>query len=181
MNPNTVKEKLKKSQEWLVAEFGGIRTGRANPAILDGVKVSSYGDMVPLNQVGSITIEEARTLRISPWDMSVAKEVERAIIGSNLGLSVVTDDKGLRVIFPELTGERREQYVKLAKEKLEQAKIQVRQTRGDVVKDLEKQKKAGGVSEDDVKRSEKDLQKYVDEATKALDELFAKKEKEIRS
>lgn len=181
MNPNTVKDKLKKSHEWLVAEFAGIRTGRANPAILDGVKVSSYGDMVPLNQVGSITIEEARTLRISPWDMSVAKEVERAIIGSNLGLSVVTDDKGLRVIFPELTGERREQYVKLAKEKLEQAKIQVRQTRGDVVKDLEKQKKAGGVSEDDVKRSEKDLQKYVDEATKSLDELFLKKEKEIRS
>lgn len=173
------KKTLSGTEEWLKKEFTGIRTGQASPALLDGVKVESYGALVPISQTGSVATEGARTLRIVPWDTSMSKEIEKAITLANLGLSVSVDDKGLRVNFPELTAERRTQIVKLAKEKLEDGKKQVRSHRDEVMKDLKTKEKAGGMGEDEVRRLEKEAQKFVDEANKKLDEIYSKKEKEI--
>ncbi len=175
------KNKVKEVEEWLKKECAGIRTGRATPTLLDSVKVESYGSMMTLPQVGSVTTEDPRTIRIVPWDMSQVKSIEKALIASNLGVGVSTDDKGLRVVFPELTAERREQIVKIAKQKLEEAKVTLRSHREEVVKDLQVKEKAGGVGKDDINRFKNDLQKFVDQANKALEEQFAKKEKEILS
>ncbi len=175
------KQKIKENEEWLKKEFAGVRTGRANPSLLDGILVESYGSKVPINQVGNISVEDSRNIRISPWDMSVAKEIERAIGSANLGVAVALDDKGVRVSFPELTAERRGQIVKIAKEKLEQAKVSIRIQRDAVIKDIQAKEKEGGLGKDDVLRFKNELQKNVDGANKALEELFAKKEKEIRN
>ncbi len=173
------KKTLVGTEEWIKKEFSGIRTGQASPAVLDSVKVDSYGIFTPLSQIGSIISEGPRTLRISPWDASQSKEIEKAISVSNLGLSVSVDDKGLRVNFPELTAERRVQIVKIAKEKLEEGKKQVRVHRDDAMKDLAVKEKAGGIGEDEVFRHEKEIQKMVDEVNKKLDDAYSKKEKEI--
>jgi ribosome recycling factor len=178
-NFNTFKQHTKDVEEWLKRELSSVRTGRATPAILDAVKVEAYGSMMPINQVANISIEDARLLRITPWDMSVAKAVEKAILTSDLGLSVVTDDKGLRVTFPDLTSERRQALVKVAKQKLEDAKVTLRGEREKAVKDIDKQEKDKAVSKDEQFRMKADLQKVVDDANKSLDEIFAKKEKEI--
>ena|ERR1035437_10023377 len=177
--------KLKKSligaEDWIKKEFSNIRTGQANPSILDSVQVESYGALVPIAQVGGITIEGSRTIRITPWDMSQAKAVEKAIGLANLGLSVSVDDKGLRINFPELTSERRTEIVKTAKEKLEEAKKQIRAHRDETIKDIKGKEKTGGFGKDDIFRYEKDAQKLVDDTNKNLDAAFAKKEKEIIS
>jgi ribosome recycling factor len=167
------------AEEWLKKEFSGIRTGQASPAILDGVKVESYGALVQLSQVGSVSTEGPRTIRIVPWDLSQSKDVEKAISLANLGVSVVVDDKGLRINFPELTEERRKDIVKIAKEKLEDGKKRIRISRDEVMKDLKLKEKDGGMGEDEVRRNEKEIQKMVDEANKRLEELYSKKEKEI--
>ncbi len=169
------------AEDWLKKEFQGIRTGQATPTLLDGVKVDSYGSVVPLSQIGSITTEGARTLRITPWDMGQGKEVEKAITVANLGVSVSADDKGIRVNFPELTEERRKEIVKLAKERLEEGKKRIRIGRDEAMKDLKAQEKQGGMGEDEVRRTEKEIQKIVDEGNKKLDESYVKKEKEILS
>jgi ribosome recycling factor len=173
------KKHIAETEEWLKKEHSNVRTGRANPALLDSVRVESYGSLVPISQVGSILIEEPRTLRVSPWDASLIKAAEKAITAADLGVSVATDDKGLRVTFPELTTERRGQFVKLAKDKLEEAKKTLRGHRDDVMKELADKEKAGGVGKDDVFRFKADAQKLVDEANKKLEEQFAKKQKEI--
>jgi ribosome recycling factor len=173
------KNSIKETEEWLKKEFSAIRTGRATPAILDGVKVESYGSMMPINQLANISIEDARMMRISPWDASVTKSIEKAILVSDLGLSVTVDDKGLRIVFPDLTGERRADFVKIAKQKLEDAKIKVRGEREKVVKDLEKQEKDNVISKDDNFRAKTELQKMIDDSNKSFEEIFAKKEKEI--
>lgn len=168
-------------EEWIKREFSGIRTGQASPAILDGVKVESYGAIVPISQVASVASEGPRTLRVVAWDATQNKEIEKAIGIANLGVSVGVDDKGLRVNFPELTAERRVEITKLAKEKLEEGKKQIRGHRDEVMKDLQAKEKAGGLGKDDIFRYKNDAQKIVDEANKKLDDLFAKKEKEILS
>ncbi len=173
------KQKIKENEEWLKKEFAGVRTGRANPSLLDGILVESYGSKVPINQVGNISVEDSRNIRISPWDMSVAKEIERAIGSANLAVAVALDDKGVRVSFPELPAERREQIVRIAKEKLEQAKVSIRIQRDAVIKDIQAKEKEGGLGKDDILRFKNELQKNVDGANKVLEELFAKKEKEI--
>jgi ribosome recycling factor len=165
--------------DWLDEEFSTIRTGQATPTLLDGVRVESYGSMLPLNQVGSVGIEDARTLRISPWDNSQVKAVEKAIVDADLGLSVVTDSSGVRVIFPELTGERRLQLVKLAKSKLEYARVSVKSVRDDAMKAIEASEKAGELSQDDKFVAKEEVQKYVDAANRALEARFDEKEKEI--
>jgi len=132
-----------------------------------------------LNAIGSVTNEDPRTLRITPWDASQVKAIETAIVTSNLGVSVVTDGQGLRVIFPELTGERREQLIKVAKQKLEDAKVALRRERNEVHDDLQSQKKAGTMSEDEMMRNKDQMEKFVQETSKKLDEMFAKKETEI--
>lgn len=171
--------KLKEAQSWLSEQYTGIRTGQATPALLDNVKVEHYGAMMPINQVGSVGIEDARTLRVSTWDAAVIPAVEKAITDANLGVSVSTDSSGLRVVFPELTSERREQLLKLAKLKLEDARVSVRSARDDAVKDIEKQEKDGDISEDEKFSQKENIQKEVDTTNKALEALYQTKEAEI--
>lgn len=178
-NFNQLKEEIKKTESWLQGEFGSIRTGRAAPTVLDSVKVQAYGSDVPINQVATVSIEDARMIRITPWDMSQAKEIEKGIQVSNLGLSVTLDDKGLRVVFPELTTERRGMLLKLGKQKLEDARVAIRSEREKVWKDIEKKEKDGEISEDDKFRLKTELQKIIDEAGGVLEGMFGKKEKEI--
>ena len=165
--------------ERLSKELAGVRTGRAGPAILDGVLVESYGTRVPITQVANISIEDARTLRIVPWDKSLAKEIEKAITSANLGLSVGMDEKGIRVFFPELTSERRVSLVKLAKEKVEELRTALRAARDDVWSDIQKLEREGKMPEDDKFKAKEDMQKRVDAANAAFDTALARKEKEI--
>ena len=171
--------RLKEVIEWLKTEFVAIRTGQATPALLDSVKVESYGTYMPIMQVGSIGVEDARTLRISTWDASQIPAIERAIRDSDLGVSVSSDSSGLRVSFPDLTLERRQQLVKLAKTKLEDARVSVRSVRDDVMKVIETALKANEITEDD-KHTERDkVQKSVDLTNRTLEAIFEKKEAEI--
>lgn len=164
---------------WLSKEYAGVRTGRATPALLDSVQVESYGARVPLQQVGSVGVEDARTLRITLWDPNQTKDVERAILDANIGVSAVVDQKGLRVVFPELTSERRVQLLKLAKTKYEEARVSLRQRRDEAMKDIDAKEKDGALSEDEKFRTKEDLQKRVDATNQKIDELLSKKEKEI--
>jgi ribosome recycling factor len=167
--------------DWLKKELTSLRTGQATPSLLDGVKVESYGALVPISQLASITTEGPRTVRIMPWQASQVKDIEKAITVASLGVSVVVDDKGLRINVPELTAERRTAIVKMAKEKLEEAKKTVRSERDVVMKDLATREKTGGLGKDDIFRLKNEAQKIVDETNKKLDELAARKEKEILS
>lgn len=173
--------RIKELTERLGKELAGVRTGRATPAILDGIQVESFGTRMPISSIATVSIEDARSLRISPWDASMGKEIEKAITVANLGLSVGTDEKGVRVFFPELTSERRVQLLKLAKEKVEEARAGLRQTRDDVWGDIQKQEKDKKMGEDDKFRAKDEMQKRVDAANKVFDEAFARKEKEISS
>lgn len=167
--------KLKEATEWLTREFSAVRTGRATPALLDMVEIEAYGSRMRLEQVGSVGVEDARTLRISLWDKNQIREVEKAIIDANLGLSVVSDDKGIRVIFPELTSDRRAQLLKLAKSKLEEARVAVRKARDEAMKEIN----ASEMGDDEKFKLKDDVQKRVDAANRMLDEALAKKEVEI--
>lgn len=171
--------KSKSIETWLQNEYQNIRTGRASTAFLDQVRVESYGEMTPLSNVASIGIEDAKCIRVSPWDGSLIKAIEKAVIVADLGVSTSVDEKGLRIIFPDLTGERRLQLIKQAKEKLEDARVSLRQERNSVNDDMNTQKKDGSMSEDDVTRAKKEFDKHIEIAMSQLDILFAKKEKEI--
>lgn len=172
-----IKQRLTETKDWLKKEYAGIRTGQANPGLLDGVKVESYGALMPLNQVGSIGIEDARTLRLSLWDSSQVGKVEQAIRDAELGVSVVADSSGLRVIFPELTSERREQLLKLAKTKHEDARIAVRAIRDEAMKAIEKNDELS----DDERFAGKDaVQSAIEESNQELEELYHHKEEELK-
>ncbi len=173
-------KRLQEAQEWLQKEYAGIRSGQSSPALLDGISVESYGARMPLNQVGSIGIEDARTLRVSPWDSSLVQTIEKAIRDADLGVSVVADSSGLRVIFPELTAERRTQLLKLAKSKLEDARITVRSVRDDFMKQMEKSFKEGDISEDEKFVIKEKIQKAVDGMNTTLEEIYYKKEAELQ-
>ncbi len=173
-----LKAQIKETDEWLVRELSGVRTGRAAPALLDSIKVEAYGALSPIAQVGSVSVEDARTLRIIPWDGSLVKAIEKAITNADLGVGVSTDDQGLRVSFPELTGERRTQLSRLAGEKTEAAKVTLRNHRTDAVKEIDELKKEG-MSEDQVKRDKEELQKLIDAGNEALAAHLKKKEAEI--
>lgn len=178
-NFSPFKDAVKGVEEWLKREFSNIRTGRATPAILDSVKVEAYGSDMTITALASVAVEDARMLRITPWDATVTKSIEKAIQTSDLGLSVTVDDKGLRVVFPDLTSDRRASFIKLAKQKLEDAKISMRGEREKVLKDIDKQEKEGEISEDEKFRLKTELQKILDDSARVLEELFVKKEKEI--
>lgn len=175
-----MKQKFNEVIDWLVKEYAGIRTGQASPAILDGVRVESYGTFMSLQQVGSVGIEDVRTLRVVPWDASQVVAVEKAIRNADLGVSVVTDSSGLRVIFPELTSERRVQLLKLAKSKLEDARISVRSVRDDEMKEVERKFKATEIGEDDKFTLKEAIQKAVEETNSSLESLFINKERELQ-
>ncbi len=174
------KQKFQETIKWLEREYAGIRTGQAAPALLDSVKVESYGTMVPIPQIGSVGVEDARTLRISPWDAGQIAAIERAIRDADLGVSVATDSTGLRVIFPELTSERREQLRKLAKAKLEEARVSVRSLRDELMRGLDRSEKAGEISEDELHRQKEQVQKEVDVTNKSLEAHLAAKEDELQ-
>lgn len=173
------KQEVQGVQEWLAKEFSSIRTGRATPALLDSVFVDSYGSKAQLAHVAGVTIEDARTIRVSPWDKGQIKPIEKAITAANLGVSVSTDDMGLRVSFPELTSERRGILKKLVNEKLEHAKISMRAEREKTWNSIVAQEKEGELSEDEKFRLKDDLQKLVDSYGAKFEEMGAKKEREI--
>lgn len=180
-NFSPFKEKLKEVENWLTKEFSQIRTSRATPSILDGVLVDSYGSKMPINQVASITTEGPRMIRITPWDTSLAKAIEKAIAVSNLGLAVTLDEKGVRVTFPELTSDRRQSLVKVAKQKLEDARVSLRKERDKLWDDIQAKEKEGGMGEDEKFRLKNEMQKMVDETGKKLTEMAERKEQEITS
>ena len=173
--------KLAGAKEWLSREYQGLRTGRATPSILDGVKVSAYGSIMALNQLGTIRIEDARSLMVQAFDPSIIKDIEKGIAAADLGVGVGSDASGVRVTFPELTGERREQLVKLAKGKLEDARTTVRGARDECWKDIQEQEKAKVLTEDDKFRLKDEMQKKVDGTNEELEKLFEKKETEMSS
>ena len=171
--------KMMGAREWLAREYGGLRTGRATPAILDGISVSAYGSMMPLKQVANIVIEDARTLRVTAWDASIVKDIERAIVAGDLGVGTNADSSGLRITFPELTAERREQLVKIAKHKLEESRTAIRVARDETWKDIQEKERAGEITEDDKFQLKEELQKKVDTANGELEKAFEKKEAEM--
>jgi ribosome recycling factor len=178
---DTFATKLTAASDWLSGEYAAIRSGQATPALLDAIKVESYGTKVPVNQVASVGIEDARTLRVSPWDTESIAAVETAINDANLGVSVATDSTGLRIIFPELTGERREQLLKLAKGKQEEARVRVRAARDDEMKRIEAAQKSGELSEDEAFAAKEAAQKAVEESNQRLDAAYHQKETELQA
>jgi len=167
------KQSAETALEWLKKEYAGLNTGRATPAVLDSVLVEVYGSKMPINQLATVSLEGPKTLRVVPWDQSAGKEIDRAVRESNLGLSAVLDSTGLRLSFPTLTSERRTVLQKLAKEKLEEARIKVRNERQRILDNLD------DLSEDEQKRMKNELQKLVDEANGKLEDLSNRKQKEI--
>lgn len=176
---NTLDTSIKETEEWLVRELSTVRTGRATPAILDTIKPEIYGSRTPINQVAAVNIEDARTLRIVPWDKSVSKIIEAAIQNADLGVGVGSDDQGLRVTFPELTAERRTMLLKVAGDKVEQARVTLRGHRADTLKALEAAEKEGGMGKDELARFKDEVQKKIDKANEALTALGKKKETEV--
>lgn len=178
---NAFKGRLDEVSKWLQKEFSNVRTGRATVTLLDGVMVESYGQKSPINQTASVNIEDPKTIRVIPWDKSLISVIEGSINDADLGVSVMSDADGVRVKFPDLTSETREQLVKQANKKTEEAKISVRNERGEIIKALEKEEKDGNISEDELKRKKDEIQKLVDEKNKEFDESLKAKEVEIRA
>lgn len=176
-----LKKGIAEAEEHFTSELAGIRTGRAAPALLDSVRVEAYGSAMPLNQVGSVTIEDARSLRVTPWDHTQIRAIEKAITEANFGVSLSTDERGVRVAFPELTSERREQLVKLTRQKLEEARLAVRRARDETWQDIQKQEKEKLMSEDEKFRSKEAMEKIVQQANEALERLTHHKEEELRA
>lgn len=174
-----LKKKIDETVEWLTKELQGVRTGRATPMVLDSIFVEAYGSRMPIRDIAAMGIEDARTLRISPWDVSQSKAIEKAITLANLGVSISTDEKGIRVHFPELTSERRQTLSRLIKDKLEQSRIALRGERDTVWNDIQKKERDGLISEDDKFRAKDEMQRVVDEGNKKLELIAEKKEEEI--
>lgn len=173
--------KIAASKEWLVKEYRGLRSGRATPVILDSVMVSAYGSVVALKSTATVGIEDARTLRVQPFDPSLVKDIEHGITTANLGVGTVSDGVLIRVTFPELTAERREQFVKLAKGKLEDARTTVRIARDETWKDIQEKERTKVLTEDDKFRLKDELQKKTDAANEELKKSFERKEEEMKA
>lgn len=176
-----IENKMEKRVNGLVSEFKTIRAGRANASVLDKIAIDYYGAMTPVQQIGSISSPDPKTLVIQPWDATVLKEIEKAINKSELGISPQNDGKVIRLSFPPLTEERRKELVKTVKKYAEEAKVQIRNARRDGIEMYKKQKKDGDITEDDLKTIEKDIQTMTDKYIKEIDKITADKEKEIIS
>lgn len=172
-------ETMGRRVDHMCKEFSEIRAGRANPAVLDKVKVDYYGAPTPVNQLAAVSVTEARTLTIQPWDASVLRQIEKAIQTSEIGINPQNDGKIIRLIFPPLTEDRRKEIVKDVQKIAEETKIQVRNTRRDTIEKLKAMKKAGELTEDDLKQGEKKTQDLTDKYIKNIDKLSADKQKEI--
>lgn len=171
--------KMDKTLEILTADFGAVRAGRANAQVLDRITVPYYGVETPIGQVGSIASPDARTLVIQPWDGTLLKPIEKAIQTSDLGINPQNDGRVIRLIFPQLTEDRRKELSKQVKKYGEEAKVAIRNIRRDAVEYFKGQKKKSEITEDDLKKCEKDLQELTDKYTKKIDSMCAKKEKEL--
>ena len=171
-------DKMKKAYEFLTADYAAIRAGRANPHVLDKLRVNYYGTPTPIQQVGNVTVPEARIIQIAPWEKSLLKEIEKAIQVSDIGIHPTNDGNVIRLVFPELTEERRKDLVKEGKKKAEDGKVAVRNIRRDGNDALKKLAKAEG-SEDEIKQLEEELQKLTDKFIKDIDALMESKSKEI--
>ena len=173
-------KKMKKTCEALESQFATIRAGRANAAVLDQITVDYYGSPTPINQVASIATPDARSLLIQPWDASILKGIEKAILTSDLGIHPQNDGRMIRLVFPPLTEERRNELVKQTKKYGEEAKVAVRNIRRDAIEKFKKQQKASEITEDDYKNVEKDIQKLTDDFTKEIEKIMSAKEKELK-
>ena len=172
-------EKMQKSLDNLLAEFGGIRAGRANPHVLDKIKVDYYGTPTALQQVANINVPEPRMIQIQPWEASLVKEIEKAIMTSDLGINPTNDGKVIRLVFPELTEERRKEIAKDIKKKRESAKVAVRNIRRDANDAFKKLSKSADISEDEIKELEDGVQKLTDKYIAQIDKAVDEKNKEI--
>ncbi|WP_129722443.1 ribosome recycling factor [Xylanivirga thermophila] len=176
---NETREKMNKTVQVLKSDLAGIRAGRANSKLLDKIMVDYYGVMTPLNQLGNISTPEPRLLTIALWDTKLIPAVEKEILKSDLGITPTNDGHIIRLVFPELTEERRKELVKLINKMGEESKISIRSIRRDTMEQLKKMKKSSEISEDEQKVAEKDVQKITDEAIDKIDDVLKEKEKEI--
>lgn len=174
-----VEEKMGKTVSVLSAEFASIRAGRANSAVLDKIKVDYYGTPTPINQMAAVSVAEARILTIQPWDVSTLHPIEKAIQASDIGINPQNDGRIIRLVFPQLTEERRKELCKHVKKLAEDSRIAVRSIRRDGIDKVKKMEKASEITEDDLKIAEKKLQDLTDKYIKDIDKLADEKEKEI--
>lgn len=173
--------RMDRALDHLDEEFGAVRAGRANPKVLDHISVEYYGSDTPLNGVASISTPDARTLLIQPWDTKLLKDIQKAIQVSDLGINPQNDGRVIRLVFPQLTEERRKDLVKQCKKYAEEAKVAMRNIRRDGMDYVKKLKKNSEITEDDQKKAEKDLQELLDNNIKRVDAAYASKEKELMS
>ena len=171
--------RMRKTSENLITNLSSVRAGRANAAVLDQIQVDYYGTPTPIQQIATISTPDPRSLLIQPWDTSTLKSIEKAILASDLGINPQNDGRTIRLVFPQLTEERRKELVKQVKKYAEDAKVAVRNVRRDAMDKFKAQKKAGEMTEDDQKIAEKDLQKLTDDYIKEIDKVAEKKEKEL--
>ena len=181
MDYSEIKEKMEKTIESLVQRLSEVRAGRANPAILNKVKIDYYGTPTPINQVAGISVPEARMIVIQPWDISILKEIEKAILASEIGINPNNDGKVIRLVFPELTEERRKELVKEIKKYAEDAKVSIRNARRDGIDKAKSMQKDGDITEDELKAAETEIQKITDKYTEEVDKTIIAKETEIMS
>ena len=172
-------DKMEKSLDVLLDEYASIRAGRANPHVLDRLRIDYYGTPTPIQQVGNVTVPEARMIVIQPWEKSLLKEIEKAILVSDLGINPTNDGNVIRLVFPELTEERRKDLAKDVKKKGEGAKVAIRNIRRDAMDSIKKMEKAGDISEDDLKQGEEKIQKSTDKMIEKVDKAIETKTKEI--
>ena len=173
--------RMEKRLSHLADDYAAIRAGRANPAVLDKVMVDYYGAPTPINQLAAVSVTEARTLMVQPWDASVLRAVEKAIQTSDVGINPQNDGKALRLVFPPLTEDRRKEIVKEASKMAEETKVSVRNVRRDAVDKVKAKKKDGELTEDDLKKAEKKIQDLTDRFVKEIDKMAEKKQKEVMS
>ena len=176
-----IESRMKKTTEVLKTQLASVRAGRANAAVLDQITVDYYGVPTPIQQVASISVPDPRSLMIQPWDASILKGIEKAILASELGINPQNDGRAIRLVFPQLTEERRKELAKQVKKYGEESKVAVRNIRRDAIDKFKKQQKASEITEDELKIAEKDLQKMTDDSCKELDKLLENKEKELMS
>ena len=176
-----IEEKMKKALSVLEEQLAGVRAGRANPKILDKILVEYYGVPTPINQLANIMVPEARMITIQPWDANVLKEVEKAILKSDIGINPNNDGKTIRLVFPELTEDRRKELVKEIKKMSEDTKIVLRNVRRDGIEEFKTKQKASEITEDDLRNAEEQIQKITDKYVALVEKTIAEKEKEIMS
>lgn len=181
MDYKNIKEKMEKSISVYEEKLSEVRAGRANPAILNKVKIDYYGTPTPINQVAGISVPEARLIVIQPWDLSILKEIEKAILTADIGINPNNDGKVIRLAFPELNEERRKEIVKDVHKMAEEAKVSVRGVRREGIDNAKTMQKNGEITEDELKQAENEIQKLTDKSIEEIDEILAKKEKEVMS